>query len=95
MLTEMEIKLSQTPVIFSSTSSQTNSQINSNHKFTNSTAFNILKPPPSREMPVPVGSDPAADERGQRQGVDRAWDRVHQHRGENDQGKPGTDQAGD
>ena len=46
-------------------------------------------------MPVPVRSDPAPYERGQRPGVDRPRDRVHQHRGADHQGQPGADQAGD
>ena len=46
-------------------------------------------------MPVPVRSDPSANERGQRPGVDRARHRLHQHRREDDQGQPGADQAGD
>ena len=55
----------------------------------------ILTPALSREMPVPLRSDSAADERGQRPGVDRAGDRVHQHRGEDHQGESGAHQAGD
>ena len=55
----------------------------------------ILTPALSREMPVPLRSDSAADERGQRPGVDRAGDRVHQHRGADHQGQPGTDEARD
>ena len=71
------------------------SKLNSNLISTNSPAFNNLIPPLSREMPVPVRSDPAADERGQRPGVDRAGDRVHQHRGADHQGQSGAHQAGD
>ena len=58
---------------------------------TSSSPFNILIPTLSREMPVPLGPDPAADERGQRPGVDRTGDRVHQHRGEDHQGQSGAD----
>ena len=67
----------------------------SNPISTNSPASNNLIPALSREMPVPLRSDPTTNERGQRPGVDRAGHRVHQHRGAHHQGQPGVDEAGD